>query len=117
MIEAQLDFSEEEIEQMLANLDAFSPDEVDEIDRMVGELSTRNENKKAYDDLIDFCKAMQPDYIVGKHHRMLADMLMAIERGEKDRICVNIPPRHGKSQLVSIMFPAWFLGRNPTKKL
>ena len=57
MIEAQLDFSEEEIEQMLANLDAFSPDEVDEIDRMVGELSTRNENKKAYDDLIAFCQA------------------------------------------------------------
>ena len=117
MIEAQLDFSEEEIEQMLANLDVFSPDEVDEIDRMVGELSTRNENKKAYDDLIAFCQHMQPDYIVGKHHRMLADMLMAIERGEKDRICVNIPPRHGKSQLVSIMFPAWFLGRNPDKKV
>ena len=102
---------------MLANLDVFSPDEVDEIDRMVGELSTRNENKKAYDDLIAFCQHMQPDYIVGKHHRMLADMLMAIERGEKDRICVNIPPRHGKSQLVSIMFPAWFLGRNPDKKV
>jgi len=117
MIEAQLDFSEAEIEQMLANLDAFSPDEVVEIDRMVGELSTRNENKKAYDDLIAFCKHMQPDYIVGKHHRMLADMLMSIERGEKDRICVNIPPRHGKSQLVSIMFPAWFLGRNPDKKV
>ena len=117
MSEVALDFSEAEIEQMLANLDAFSPDEVAEIDRMVGELATRNENKKAYDDLIAFCKHMQPDYIVGKHHRMLADMLMAIERGEKDRICVNIPPRHGKSQLVSIMFPAWFLGRNPDKKV
>ena len=117
MTEAALDFSEAEIEQMLANLDAFSPDEVAEIDRMVGELATRNANKKAYDDLIAFCKHMQPDYIVGKHHRMLADMLMAIERGEKDRICVNIPPRHGKSQLVSIMFPAWFLGRNPDKKV
>jgi predicted phage terminase large subunit-like protein len=45
------------------------------------------------------------------------------ERGEevlatgKDRICVNMPPRHGKSQLVSIYFPAWFLGRNPDKKV
>jgi len=42
---------------------------------------------------------------------------MDIEKGDKDRICVNIPPRHGKSQLVSIMFPAWFLGRNPNKKV
>lgn len=32
-------------------------------------------------------------------------------------MCVNIPPRHGKSQLVSIFYPAWFLGRNPDKKV
>ena len=112
-----LDFSEHEIEQMLANLDSFSPDEVAEIDRMADELTTRKSNKAAYDDLIDFCKLMMPDFIVGKHHRILADMLMAIERGEKDRVCVNIPPRHGKSQLVSIFYPAWFLGRNPNKKV
>jgi len=113
----QLDFTEAEIETMLANLDMFSDEEVAEIDRMVDELAKRGTTKRAYDDLIEFCKYMQPDYIVGKHHRILADMLMAIERGDKDRICVNIPPRHGKSQLVSIMFPAWFLGRNPTKKV
>jgi len=112
-----LDFSEADIELMMANLDAFSPEEALEIDRMVDELSNRTENTRAYDDLIEFCKLMQPDYIVGKHHRILADMLMSIERGEKDRICVNIPPRHGKSQLVSIFYPAWFLGRNPTKKV
>tara|TARA_R110002072_G_scaffold54602_4_gene143204 strand:- start:3043 stop:4593 length:1551 start_codon:yes stop_codon:yes gene_type:complete len=112
-----LDFTAEDIELMLANLDAFSPEEALEIDRMVDELNTRTANASAYDDLIEFCKLMQPDYIVGKHHRILADMLMAIERGEKDRICVNIPPRHGKSQLVSIFYPAWFLGRNPDKKV
>ena len=84
---------------------------------MVDELGVRRQNKLAYDDLIDFCKAMMPDFIVGKHHRILADMLMAIERGDKDRVCVNIPPRHGKSQLVSIFYPAWFLGRNPNKKV
>jgi predicted phage terminase large subunit-like protein len=110
-------FSEEEVEQMLNNLDAFSDDEVVEINRIVDELEVRKSNKAAYDDLIEFCKKMQPDYIVGKHHRILADLLMDIEKGRKDRICVNIPPRHGKSQLVSIFFPAWFLGRNPNKKV
>ena len=111
------DFSEKEIQHMLDNLDNFSSEEVIEIHRLVDELATRRQNKLAYDDLIEFCKRMQPDYIVGKHHRMLANMLMAIEAGDKDRICVNIPPRHGKSQLVSIFFPAWFLGRNPNKKV
>ena len=112
-----LGFTEAEVEHMLANLDAFSPEEVVEIDRLLDELDSRKRNEAAYTDLIEFCKHMQPDYIVGKHHRMLANMLMDIEQGNKDRICVNIPPRHGKSQLVSIMFPAWFLGRNPTKKV
>ena len=117
MSEVAFDFTEEEIQAMLDNLDEYTPDEVLEIDKLVGELDTRKKNKLAYDDLIEFCKAMQSDYIVGKHHRILADMLMAIEQGDKDRICVNIPPRHGKSQLVSIFFPAWFLGRNPNKKV
>jgi predicted phage terminase large subunit-like protein len=116
-INQDLDFSEEEIQVMLTNLDQYTPEEVAEIDKLVDELSNRKENEKACNDLIAFCKRMQPDYKVGRHHRRLADMLMAIERGEKDRICVNIPPRHGKSQLVSIMFPAWFLGRNPNKKV
>ena len=117
MTEAPLEFSEEDIQHMLENLDSFSSDEVAEIDRIVDELAVREQNELAFDDLIEFCKRMQPDYIVGKHHRILAGMLMSIERGDKDRICVNIPPRHGKSQLVSIYFPAWFLGRNPNKKV
>ena len=111
------DFSEAEIQQMLANLDDFDHDEVEEIDKLVGELSKRKRNEAAFNDLISFCKHMQSDYIAGRHHRLLANMLMDIEKGKKDRICVNIPPRHGKSQLVSIMFPAWFLGRNPNKKV
>tara|TARA_R110000803_G_scaffold6429_6_gene20872 strand:- start:5358 stop:6914 length:1557 start_codon:yes stop_codon:yes gene_type:complete len=110
-------FTEDEVEQLLNNLDQCTDDEIIEIDRLVEELNTRKVNKAAYNDLIVFCKHMMPDFIVGKHHRMLANMLMDIEEGKKDRICVNIPPRHGKSQLVSIFFPAWFLGRNPNKKV
>ena len=117
MNDMSLDFSEDEIQRLLDNLDSFSPDEIAEIDKMAGELGNRKQNKAAYDDLIDFCKLMMPEFIVGKHHRILADMLMGIEKGEKDRVCVNIPPRHGKSQLVSIFYPAWFLGRNPDKKV
>ena len=49
-----LDFDEADIEAMLANLDAFSPEEVAEIDRMVDELHNRAINSSAYDDLIDF---------------------------------------------------------------
>lgn len=102
---------------MLENLDAYSPEEVAEINRIVEEIEKRQSAAAVRDDLIAFCKHIDPSYLVGKHHRILADMLMAIESGDKDRICVNIPPRHGKSHLVSTMFPAWFLGKNPAKKV
>ena len=112
-----LDIGDEEIEELLGKLDDLSPEELAEIDAMVDELASRKTNQAAYDDLLAFCKKMDPNYLVGRHHRILANMLMAIERGDKDRICVNMPPRHGKSQLVSIFYPAWFLGRNPDKKV
>jgi len=112
-----LDLGDAEIEALLENLDGLSPEELAEIDLMVDELANRKTNQDAYDDLLAFCKKMDPNYLVGRHHRILASMLMAIERGDKDRICVNMPPRHGKSQLVSIFYPAWFLGRNPDKKV
>lgn len=123
-------FSPEDIQLMLDNLDNYSPEEQHELFKIVSELETQKRAEAARQDLIEFCKLMQPDYKVGKHHRILADLLMEIERGReydiegnpltgtgKDRICVNMPPRHGKSQLVSIYFPAWFLGRNPEMKV
>jgi predicted phage terminase large subunit-like protein len=117
LVANELGFTKDDLQEMLANIDELQDEEIAEIEEMFHVLQTREQNKLAYDDLIAFCKKMQPDYLVGKHHRILADMLMGIEYGDKDRICVNIPPRHGKSQLVSIMFPAWFLGRNPDKKV
>ena len=99
------------------NANVFDESEVEELEFVLDELENRRSSKACYDDLIDFCCKMMPDYKVGKHHRILANELMDIANGKKDRICVNIPPRHGKSQLVSIYFPAWFLGRYPDKKV
>ena len=102
---------------MLDNLDGYTPEEAQEILKIADTLEARAHAKACQDDLIEFCKHMQPDYLVGKHHRVLANLLMAIADGEKDRVCVNMPPRHGKSQMVSIYFPAWFIGKYPNKKV
>ena len=113
-------FSEDEIQALLINIDTpgyYDDHELTEIHRMVEELEHRQHVEKNRNDLIEFCKHMQKDYIVGRHHRILANMLMDIAWGREDRICVNIPPRHGKTQLDSIYFPAWFLGHFPDKKV
>lgn len=112
-----LGFTEEELTLLLQNIDKLSEHELTAINQQIEELERRKSQTAAQDDLIEFCKQMQPDYKVGRHHRVLADQLMALESGAKDRVCVNMPPRHGKSQLVSVYYPAWFLGRNPGKKV
>lgn len=43
----------------------------------------------------------------------MANKLEAIERGELKRLIVLMPPRHGKSELVSLRFPCWYLARHP----
>lgn len=115
--DADIGFTVEELRLLAAHVDRMTPEEAAEVERLLDELETRTRRDAARDDLIAFCQYMQPDYIVGRHHRILADELMAHERGLKDRSVVNMPPRHGKSQLVSYYFPAWFIGRNPGKKV
>jgi predicted phage terminase large subunit-like protein len=111
------DFNRAELETLLKSVDMLDEQELLEIEKMLEELDKRATLQGAKDDLIAFCKYMDRTYKVGRHHRILADELMDIERGDKDRVCVNIPPRHGKSQLVSTYYPAWFIGRNPGKKV
>lgn len=51
------------------------------------------------------------------HLDLLCEKLEAVERGELRRLIVCMPPRHGKSEVVSKKFPAWFLGRNPDAEM
>ena len=106
-----------DLNTLLQNLDKLAPADMNDLLSIVEELENRKEQAKRKHDLIEFCKAMQADYKVGAHHRRLADLLMDIEKGLKDRITVSIAPRHGKSQLVSIYYAAWYMGRNPNHKI
>ena len=66
---------------------------------------------------LDFVKHVYPGYKVGPHHLKLAEIFEDIANGKKKRVIVNIAPRHGKSELISYLAPAWFLGKYPAKKV
>ena len=57
------------------------------------------------------------DYVASWHHDVIMDRLEQVEAGKIQRLMLFLPPRHGKSELGSIQFPAWFLGRNPDKEV
>ena len=66
---------------------------------------------------LDFVQHVYPGYKVGPHHERLARIFEDIANGKKKRVIVNIAPRHGKSELISYLAPAWFLGKYPQKKV
>lgn len=73
--------------------------------------------QQSREHLIPFCITMDKNYDVNFHHRVTAEGLEEVERGEIDLLIIEEPPRHGKSQLASVYFPAWYLGRNADKEI
>jgi len=41
------------------------------------------------------------------HIEEICEHLEAVSAGEIHRLLINIPPRHSKSTIVSVMWPAW----------
>lgn len=70
----------------------------------------------AAENLIAFTEFTFERYRTAQHHKVIAEQLQRVERGEIDRLMLLVPPRHGKSELASKRFPAFFLGRQPEKQ-
>lgn len=58
---------------------------------------------------------INPNWILASHLALLDATLVAVERGDINRLMVFLPPQHGKSSLISLYFPAWYIGRHPDK--
>jgi predicted phage terminase large subunit-like protein len=73
--------------------------------------------RKARLSLLDFTAYTNPAYQAAPHHRMIAEKLEAVERGDIKRLIICMPPRHGKSELASRRFPSFYMGRNAGKQI
>lgn len=73
--------------------------------------------QEASERLLPFSILTMKTYEANWHHREIANALEAVERGEIKRLMVFMPPRHGKSELGTIRFPAWYLGKHPTHEV
>ena len=91
-----------ELEQLSKHLDKYK--ELHERDELQGEF-------------LKFVKHVWPSFIGGSHHKIFAEKLERVAKGELKRLIVNMPPRHTKSEFASYLFPAWVMGRNPHTKI
>lgn len=72
---------------------------------------------KARKGLSYFTLHTKPDYLLGWVHKEICDeldrFLQDVADKKSPRLIITMPPRSGKSELVSRRFPAFALGRNP----
>lgn len=91
--------------------------EAAELLAMFDELEERKAVQAAQDDFLAFIAAVDKSYKFGAHLKRLGTLLMDVEENIKNRIAVSMAPRMGKSQMISIYYPAWYLGRHPDHKV
>jgi len=108
---------DEELKALLANLHRLP--EHQKV-RILEDLNTRDEmleKEKARLNFMEFVIKMWPEFIAGRHHKIMAKAFEKVVRGECKRLIINMPPRHTKSEFASYLLPAWFLGKFPHKKV
>lgn len=95
-----------------------TPDDVAaEIARLEYRKVLLEAQEKATSNFLDFCRYVWPEMLVGSHHKEIAEKFDRVVTGECKRLIIAMPPRHGKSQLGSYLFPAYLMGKMPQSKL
>jgi predicted phage terminase large subunit-like protein len=114
---AQRKLSADDIDKLVKAVPTMAPDKKRRTLELIRNYQSQLVQADGKDNFLDFVKHVYPDYKVGPHHEKLARIFEEIAAGKKKRVVVNIAPRHGKSELISYLAPAWFLGKYPQKKV
>ncbi|MBZ0293356.1 MAG: terminase family protein, partial [Anaerolineae bacterium] len=67
--------------------------------------------------LLDFIRYTKPDYQVNWHHRLICNYLDRFIARDIENLMLFMPPRHGKSEIVSRRLPAYILGKMPDSEI
>jgi hypothetical protein len=68
--------------------------------------------ERAFRDIDPRNRLLIVDYV-----ELLTEALHDVAAERNRRLIINLPPRHLKSVLASIVFPAWLLGRDPRLRI
>jgi len=109
--------SPEEIRALNQVLPTLSPREKAELLHDLEERAARASMTIGRDSLLGFATHVYPGFKIGPHHKKLSKIFEDVIAGKKKRVIINIAPRHGKSEFSSYLFPAYFLGHYPDKKI
>lgn len=105
----------------LNDIAKLSPNDQREILRMLEEAQQKRELENAKNTFLGYARYMFPQYVSkfveGRHHREMAKIYDAINRGELKRVIISLAPRHTKSEFASWLNPSFYFGHHPNHKI
>ena len=102
------------LDDLIASL---SPADQEKLLQQVQDYKDAVEREKCQQSFMAYVKRKWPGFIHGRHHALMAKKFEEIAEGKLKRLIICLPPRHSKSEMGSYLFPSWFLGRFPNKKV
>ena len=99
------------------NLAHLSDQEIKETLILKERLELLKKQQGCQETFLEFIDHMWPEFICGRHHKIFAEKLEDVANGKCNRLIINMPPRHTKSEFCSTYFPAWIMGKQPRRKI
>ena len=104
-------------ELALKDFDILSDAEKAEALALLKKYDQLEKQDECQNDFINFVKHMWPEFVEGRHHKIIGEKFNRIAQGKLKRLIVCLPPRHTKSEFASTYFPAWMMGRRGDLKI
>ena len=104
-------------ELALKDFDILSDQDKQEALALLNKYDQLEKQERCQGDFISFVKSQWPDFVEGRHHKIIGDKFNQIARGKLKRLIVCLPPRHTKSEFASTFFPAWMMGLRSNLKI
>jgi len=104
-------------ELALKDFDILSDADKAEAVALLNRYNALEKQESCQEDFISFVKSQWPDFVEGRHHRIIGEKFNKIAQGKLKRLIVCLPPRHTKSEFASTYFPAWMMGLRGNLKI
>ena len=101
----------------LKDFDILSQQDQAEAIALLNRFEQLKKQESCQKDFITYLKHLWPDFIEGRHHKIIGEKFNRIAQGKLKRLIVCLPPRHSKSEFASTYFPSWMMGLRGNLKI
>jgi len=101
----------------MTNLTEFSKKRTTSLEKLKAALYIRATAANRLDKFGNWLRHTTPQFTWNwQYLEFIRKHLNRVTEGKNKRLMLFLPPRHGKSEMVTVRFPAWMLEKDPTRR-